>query len=161
MYQCNFVLVCTIIYLYILKLDVQACTNMRYIEVYADYALTRFLTMWINPAERSDPIKKLPKRIFTQELIGATCVHTPPPPVRTIPLAQPLVKMSTDIFGLDPISKDLLCPLITITILLLLLSIPNVHLICQVTTYLFNFFSALSRAKKREVYQVRFSSLKT
>ena len=49
---------------------------MRYIEVYADYALTSFLTMWINPAERSDPIKKLPKRIFTQELIGATCVHT-------------------------------------------------------------------------------------
>ena len=133
---------------------------MRYIEVYADYALTSFLTMWINPAERSDPIKKLPKRIFTQELIGATCVHTPPPPpVRTIPLAQPLVKMSTDLFGLDPISKDLLCPLITITILLLLLSLPNVHLICQVTICLF--FSAQARAKKREVYQVRFSSLKT
>ena len=122
---------------------------MRYIEVYADYALTSFLTMWINPAERSDPIKKLPKRIFTQELIGATCVHTPPP-VRTIPLAQPLVKMSTDLFGLDPISKDLLCPLIAITILLLLLSLPNVHLICQVTICLI-FFCSSSGQKKRSL----------
>ena len=149
MYQCNFVLVCTIIYLYILKLDVQACTSMRYIEVYADYALTSFLTMWINPAERSDPIKKLPKRIFTQELIGATCVHTPPPPVRTIPLSQPLMKMSTDLFGLDPISKDLLCPLITITILLLLLSLPNVHLICQVTICLIFFLLYLGPKKEK------------
>ena len=51
---------------------------MRYIEVYADYALTSFLTMWINPAERSDPIKKLPleKDLYSGTDWGHMCAHT-------------------------------------------------------------------------------------